>query len=399
VPKFLRRKPRTVRDVLEALDLSEEEIVEAEAAGTDELLAIDAIVLPERGKLTIDDLAQKAGTEVEVVHAFWRALGFVEPAEGELAFTRRDVGIVKSLVELTEDGVVDPELGLQVARVLGVSMAQVAAAVVDAAEARSDGFRDSVGGSDHSDDGLDDVGDGGRADAHVSPAERDAGSFPVRAGELMPFLADVVDYALRRHLRAAARRRVAVTSSSDDAGQVVAFADLVRFTELSRQLDHHRLARLIGRFDQLVHETVVRHGGRIVKMIGDAAMFTLVAPEQAALVALELADTVAGDDLLPGVRVGMAAGPVLARDGDLYGPVVNTASRLVTIGRAGAVNVTQEVRDAVAGDVRFDLRSLGSRNLRHIGEVRVYRLRRGPAWVPATITDGRTTEPESLQLE
>jgi adenylate cyclase len=155
---------------------------------------------------------------------------------------------------------------------------------------------------------------------------------------------------------------------------------------------------LIGRFDQLVHEAVVRHGGRIVKMIGDAAMFTLVAPEQAALVALELADIVAGDDLLPGVRVGMAAGPVLARDGDLYGPVVNTASRLVTIGRAGAVNVTQEMRDAVAGDVRFDLRSLGTRNLRHIGEVRVYRLRRGPAWVPATTADGRTTELESLPL-
>ena len=65
------------------------------------------------------------------------------------------------------------------------------------------------------------------------------------------------------------------------------------------------------------------------------------------------------------------------RDGDLYGPVVNTASRLVAIGRAGAVNVNQSLRDQLASDRRFALRSLGQRNLRHIGEVRVYRLRAG----------------------
>ena len=68
----------------------------------------------------------------------------------------------------------------------------------------------------------------------------------------------------------------------------------------------------------------------------------------------------------------MASGPVLARDGDVYGPVVNMASRLVTVGRAGAVNVSQELRDALAGDRRFALRSLGDRSLRHIGNVRVY---------------------------
>ena len=115
-------------------------------------------------------------------------------------------------------------------------------------------------------------------------------------------------------------------------------------------------------------------------MIGDAAMFTVVDPAGAAMVALELADEVAAEPRLSGLRIGMASGAALARDGDLYGPVVNLASRLVTIGRAGAINVSQEVRDALAGDRRFALRSLGKRTLRHIGEVRVYRLRPGPDW-------------------
>ena len=132
-----------------------------------------------------------------------------------------------------------------------------------------------------------------------------------------------------------------LASSVDGVSQVVGFADLVRFTELSLQLDDHELADLVGRFDQLVHRVVVRHDGRIVKMIGDAAMFTVVDPAQAALVALELTDAAAHDDRLSPLRVGMASGQVLARDGDLYGPVVNLASRLGTIGRAGAVNVNE----------------------------------------------------------
>jgi adenylate cyclase len=352
-----------VRDVLEELGFSQEAIDEAEAKGTDELLAIDGVVLPERGKFTIEELAAKVGVDVEVVHAFWRALGFVDPGETEQAFSKRDVRILRALVALTREGTIDPQLGLQVARVLGVSMAQVATAVVDAGEARADVRRESDGST-------------GRA--------LDAETFAVRAGELMPFLADVVDYALRRHLRAAARRRVAIASASD-AAQVVAFADLVRFTELSAQLDDRDLARVVGRFDLLVNRAVIRRGGRIVKMIGDAAMFTVVEPVDAAIIALELADLVADDELLSGLRVGMACGSVLSRDGDLYGPVVNTASRLVELGRAGAINVTAEVRNGIAGDRRFALRSLGSRSLRHIGDVRVYRLRPGPDWVPATL--------------
>jgi adenylate cyclase len=121
-------------------------------------------------------------------------------------------------------------------------------------------------------------------------------------------------------------------------------------------------------------------------MIGDAAMFTVVEPVEGAIVALELADLVADDPLLSGLRVGVASGPVLSRDGDLYGPVVNTASRLVEFGRAGAINVTAEMRDALVGDPRFALRSLGTRSLRHIGDIRAYRLRPGPSWVPATLT-------------
>jgi adenylate cyclase len=374
VSKFLRRKPRTVRELLEELGMAAETIDAAELAGTDELLAIDAVVLPKPGKFTIEELAAKVGTEVEVVRLFWRALGFVDAVEGERSFTKRDVAILRSLVGLTERGLVDPELSLGLARVVGVSMAHVATAIVDATELRSEERREVA------------------ADGDVSAvALYDSTAFAVRAGELLPFMSDVIDYSFRRHLRAAARRRVTLASSVDGSAQVIGFADLVRFTELSLQLEDHELAELVGRFDQLVNRVVVRHGGRIVKMIGDAAMFAVTTPVEAALVALELSDAAANDHRLTGLRVGMASGPVLARDGDLYGPVVNLASRLGTFGRAGAVNVDRSVRDGLAGDRRFALRSLGDRHMRHIGDVRVYRLRPGPAWSADRLDEANPT--------
>lgn len=365
--KFLRRKPRTIREVLEELGMTPEAIDAAEATGTGELLAIDALVLPKPGKFTIEELADRVGTDVEVVRLFWRALGFVDSADGERTFTKRDVAILRSLVGLTERGLLDPDLSLGVARVVGVSMAQVAAAIVDATESRSDERRDATADPD--------------AEA---VAQYESTSFAMRAGELLPFMSEVIDYSFRRHLRAAARRQVVLASAVDGPAQVIGFADLVKYTELSLQLDEHDLAVVVGRFDQLVNHVVVRHGGRIVKMIGDAAMFTVVDPDAAGAIALEMSEAATHDELLPGLRIGMASGQVLARDGDLYGPVVNLASRLATFGRAGAVNVDVGVRDGIAGDRRFELRSLGERNLRHIGDVRVYRLRRGPEWVAPT---------------
>ena len=44
-------------------------------------------------------------------------------------------------------------------------------------------------------------------------------------------------------------------------------------------------------------------------MIGDAAMFSVIDPGEAALVALELSEEVANDKVLGGLRVGLASGP------------------------------------------------------------------------------------------
>jgi len=352
-----RSTRRTVREVLEEAGLSQEEIDAAEAEGTDELLAIDRVVLPDALEYDIDELSETSGLGVEEIRGYWRALGFADPDPGERVFSKIDVEILQS-VSAIQDGLVDPILSLQMTRVLGSSMARFAAAVVEAGEARATSRHEAT---------VD-------GDTEVV-AEYEASSLAVQSGNLLPFLTEVMEYAFRRHLRAAARRRIALANVPEGDGLTVGFADMVRFTKLSQRLDDHELARLVTQFDSLTNEIVATNGGRIVKMIGDEAMFAVEAPDQAAHIALELAAVFGERDDLPGVRVGLASGPVLARDGDVYGPVVNLASRIVETARVDTVVVSQSIRDNLVKDSTFKLRSLGTKRLRHIGTVRLYRLK------------------------
>ncbi|MGH9025265.1 MAG: adenylate/guanylate cyclase domain-containing protein, partial [Acidimicrobiia bacterium] len=126
---------------------------------------------------------------------------------------------------------------------------------------------------------------------------------------------------------------------------------------------------------ELAYDTVVVGGGRFVKNIGDAVMFVADDTASAADIALRLAEASSGDEVLPEARAGLAAGPLLARDGDFYGPVVNLASRLTERARPGSVLVSAEVHEALADNPDFEFRQLRTRNLRDIGRVPVWVVR------------------------
>ncbi len=157
---------------------------------------------------------------------------------------------------------------------------------------------------------------------------------------------------------------------------MVGFADLVGFTALSQQVSAHELASVVDRFEAIAYETVSLLGGRVVKMIGDEVMFSVPDERSAAEVALTLSESYRDDDELSDVRVGLAAGPVVVREADLFGPVVNRASRIVNIAFPGTVVCSAELRDALADDPAFVWKPIGQRNLKDIGKVPLFVLRR-----------------------
>ena len=75
----------------------------------------------------------------------------------------------------------------------------------------------------------------------------------------------------------------------------------------------------------------------MVKTLGDSVLFMSQSPEDGVEIAWDIVQMIGGDERLPDVRVGLVTGPVVLRMGDVYGPAVNLAARLVGVARRNRV--------------------------------------------------------------
>jgi adenylate cyclase len=305
-----------------------------------------------KAELTAFEVAHEAGLEPGQARRLWRALGFPPVENDDRIFTHTDVAIVRAVRALIEVQRADPDDVLQLTRVLGRSLANVADAQVTAAAERLELRR------------------GGAVPDETAIAE-----LADRVAALAPALEQFLGYVWRRQLLAALRRRSA-TPSVADRPLAVGFADLVGFTAMSQALAPRDLAAIVDRFEALAYDHILERGGRVVKMIGDEVMFAVADGGFAADIAVALVEAYARDPDLPDVRVGLALGPTLSWEGDLYGPTVNLASRLVNLARPNTVLISPELGERLRDDPRYALRHLRPVNLHGIGRVRAWVLRR-----------------------
>ena len=145
----------------------------------------------------------------------------------------------------------------------------------------------------------------------------------------------------------------------------VAFVDLAGFTRLTEELGDATAAEYGGLLRDAAEEAAGRHGGRLVKLLGDGAMLVFPSADAAVTAALELLGPVRWPQRLPPAHVGVHSGPVIERDGDFFGRTVNLAARLSASAAPGTVLVTDETVAAVPGG-RFLFRRLGPIRLRNV---------------------------------
>jgi adenylate cyclase len=304
-------------------------------------------------EFTAPEVAQQAGVDLEQARRLWTALGFSPIPDDERVFTRSDVAMLAGVCRLRDELGGASDVVLQLTRVTGQALARVAEAQV-ATSAEQLNLSQSAATPDQIVNGL------------------VAGLQP-----LLPTLEPFLGYVWRRHLMAAMFRIAAISSTdaAQDGALSVGFADLVGFTAISQQLDEKELASMVDRFEVLAYEHIARRGGRVVKMIGDEVMFSVDTPTVAAEIALALVEAYSGDAALPEVRVGLAHGPALSFEGDLFGSTVNLASRLVNIARPGTVLVSDELATRLQDASEFTLRSLRPLRLKGIGRAHVWVLR------------------------
>ena len=97
-----------------------------------------------------------------------------------------------------------------------------------------------------------------------------------------------------------------------------------------------------------------RHGGHPVKYLGDGVMCHFPKPTGAVLAALEMVEEAPAAGLPP-ARVGLHAGPVIARDSDYFGRTVNVAARVAEHAGPHQVVLTEDLRAMVdCGGVMFE---------------------------------------------
>lgn len=316
---------------------------------------VEEIILAGPRKYTPDEVSDHAGVDRDEARRLWRALGFPTVADDEVVFTDGDVAALRAMRELTTLQVADEEVRLAVARLFGQTFSRLASYQGELL--------------------LEQIA----KQPEVLTSEDRLGRL---VGDMLPLLERLQNYTWRRQL-AAFIARMAAQGDADVAGgpapMAVGFADMSRFTSLTRKATEAELRTLLDAFESLATETVGQHGGRVVKTIGDEVLFQTDDAAGAAAIALELLEAAAAHPELPELRAGLACGPVISRLGDVYGSTVNIASRLTTIARPGWVLVDRNMRAALEDDKRFRLKSRKPESVRGFSRLYSWRLLRGQA--------------------
>jgi adenylate cyclase len=352
---------------------AEDPVVSAPSTGTlsAERIAIKALearLLGGERKLRRREVAAGAGLSLLSARKLWRALGFPNLGDEEVAFTERDQAALKTTVDLVRTGKLTEEAAISVTRAIGQMTDRMVVWQIEALV-------------------EDMVHEQGVTDAMAR--KRLVNELPA----LVDPLEEMLLYSWRRQLNAAVHR-LAVRAEAglqaseegregdeDDAplplARAVGFADLVSYTSLSRRMNEQTLAKLVQRFENKCAEIISVGGGRLVKTVGDEVLYIAETPAAGAEISLALAEAFTRDEILPEARVAMVWGRILSRLGDIYGPTVNLAARLTTLADPGTVLIDSMTAAALDQDERFVLIPQEAENVRGFGEIQPVILARG----------------------
>lgn len=140
------------------------------------------------------------------------------------------------------------------------------------------------------------------------------------------------------------------------------FIDLSGSTAAYEALGNAQVADVIAKVTQWIGRVCGAHEGHVIKFLGDGVLAKFPRSGQAVEAAIFLQQSHTErvqkwpEALRMGLKIGMAHGAVVLRDGDVYGDPVNLAARLADM--AGADGIW--VDDAVIADLRRDRQAASS---------------------------------------
>ena len=299
-------------------DAGDPKAVLGRLTGPELLEAIEVSLLGGAPAFTRAEVAGRAGVPIDAAERLWHSLGFPRAADDEMVFTEADVRALERARRLIEAGILDEDSQAAMVRTWGRSFARLA-------EWQTTLLANFAAEADDPEARLEEL-----------------------AVDVIPLVDSLQSYIWRRHLVSASSRMLLRPADREATVQSVGFVDIVGYTTRSRNLSDTELVALVEHFEEVATSTVTDHGGRLIKTIGDEVLFVADSAADGARIARTLVDRSWEDPKFPGVRAGVAHGPVVSRLGDVFGPTVNIAARLTSLSRPGKVLVDRGMQEALA---------------------------------------------------
>ena len=137
-----------------------------------------------------------------------------------------------------------------------------------------------------------------------------------------------------------------MSESMDNPSLAVFFADVCGSAALYSKEGDAAASRAVVHTLTALRASSEAHGGTVIKLIGDGILCTFPSADQA-FHAASLVNTANRGDLLP-VKAAFHHGPVLLKEGDVYGDTVNVASRLCDQAENGEVLLSEAANAALS---------------------------------------------------
>ncbi|HYM30424.1 MAG TPA: adenylate/guanylate cyclase domain-containing protein [Candidatus Cybelea sp.] len=165
-------------------------------------------------------------------------------------------------------------------------------------------------------------------------------------------------------------------------------ADVEGYTRLMNA-DEAGTMRLLTSHRDITDRFIAQHGGRIANTAGDSILAEFPSAVDALQCSLGILERVAAvnqeipEERRVRFRIGLHAGEVMVKDGDLYGDGVNVAARMQGLAQPGSICLSEAAHQFVHRMLPVTFEDLGPQLVKNLdGAIRAYSVR--PSGEPAS---------------
>ncbi|MBL0130824.1 MAG: hypothetical protein IPP43_06625 [Chitinophagaceae bacterium] len=146
----------------------------------------------------------------------------------------------------------------------------------------------------------------------------------------------------------------------------IMFTDIVGYTALMGK-DEQKAVELLNKNREIHLQAITPHQGSLIKELGDGMLLSFPTVSDAILAAIKIQEACAtAKDI--SLRIGIHYGEIIFENQDIYGDVVNIASRIQTLGVPGSILFSKNIANEIKNKTEFQLAALGSFHFKNVDE-------------------------------